>query len=83
MGAGEADGGKRGWWGQARLVGAGEADGGKRGWWGQARAMGAVSRRAKSLVNNREMQRQGAGHPVKMPLHRHKCHPQAFRARLL
>jgi len=34
MGAGEADGGKRGWWGQARLVGAGEAGGGRRGQWG-------------------------------------------------
>jgi len=44
-------GGKRGQWGQARLVGAGEADGGKPGWWGQARPMGAVSRRAKSLLN--------------------------------
>jgi hypothetical protein len=31
MGAGEADGGRRGWWGQARLVGAGEANGGR---WG-------------------------------------------------
>jgi len=30
MGAGEADGGKRGWWGQARLVGAGEANGGRK-----------------------------------------------------
>jgi hypothetical protein len=29
-GAGEADGGKRGWWGQARLVGAGEANGGRK-----------------------------------------------------
>jgi len=28
MGASEADGGKRGWWGQTRLVGAGEANGG-------------------------------------------------------
>jgi len=28
MGAGEADGGRRGWWGQARMVGAGEANGG-------------------------------------------------------
>ena len=37
MGASEADGGKRGWWGQARLVGAsdaGEAGGGRRGQWG-------------------------------------------------
>jgi len=34
-------GGRRGRWGQARLVGAGEADGGKRGWWGQARLVGA------------------------------------------
>ena len=41
MGAGEADGGKRGWWGQARRVGAGEAGGGRRGWWGQARLVGA------------------------------------------
>jgi len=30
MGAGEADGGRRGWWGQARLVGAGEANGGRK-----------------------------------------------------
>jgi len=30
MGAGEAGGGKRGWWGQARLVGAGEANGGRK-----------------------------------------------------
>jgi len=30
MGAGEADGGKRGWWWQARLVGAGEAYGGRK-----------------------------------------------------
>jgi hypothetical protein len=30
VGAGEADGGKRGWWGQARLVGAGEANGGRK-----------------------------------------------------
>jgi len=51
MGPGEADRGKRGRWGQARLVGAGETDGGRRGWWGQARPMGAVSRRAKSIVN--------------------------------
>jgi len=29
MGAGEADGGRRGWWGQVRLVGAGEANGGR------------------------------------------------------
>jgi hypothetical protein len=28
MGAGEADGGRRGWWGQTRLVGAGEVNGG-------------------------------------------------------
>jgi hypothetical protein len=32
MGAGEADGGRRGWWGQTRLV-------------GQARSMGALSHR--------------------------------------
>jgi len=38
-------GGRRGRWGQARLVGAGEAGGGRRGWWGQARPMGAVSHR--------------------------------------
>jgi len=31
MGAGEADGGKRGWWGQARPMGASEAGGGRRG----------------------------------------------------
>ena len=31
MGADEADGGKRGWWGQVRLVGAGETGGGRRG----------------------------------------------------
>jgi len=43
--------GKRGRWGQARLVGAGETGGGRRGWWGQARPMGAVSHRAKPLVN--------------------------------
>jgi len=30
MGASEAGGGKRGWWGQARLVGAGEANGGRK-----------------------------------------------------
>jgi len=30
MGASEADGGRRGWWGQARLVGAGEANGGRK-----------------------------------------------------
>jgi hypothetical protein len=30
MGAGEADGGRRGWWGQARLVGAGEDNGGRK-----------------------------------------------------
>jgi len=30
MGAGEAEGGRRGWWGQARLVGAGEANGGRK-----------------------------------------------------
>jgi hypothetical protein len=30
MGAGEAGGGRRGWWGQARLVGAGEANGGRK-----------------------------------------------------
>jgi len=41
MGAGEADGGRRGRWGQARLVGAGEAGGGWRGWWGLARLVGA------------------------------------------
>jgi len=41
MVAGEADRGKRGRWGQARLVGASEAGGGKRGWWGQARLVGA------------------------------------------
>jgi len=41
MGAGEADGGKRGWWGQARPMGASEAGGGRRGWWGQARLVGA------------------------------------------
>ena len=29
MGADEADGGRRDWWGQARLVGAGEANGGR------------------------------------------------------
>jgi hypothetical protein len=46
-------GGRRGRWGQARLVGASEAGGGRRGWWGQARPMGAVSHRAKSLVNRR------------------------------
>jgi len=34
MGAGEAGGGRRGWWGQARLVGAGEAGGGRRSQWG-------------------------------------------------
>ena len=28
--ASEADGGKRGWWGQARPVGAGEANGGRK-----------------------------------------------------
>jgi len=51
MGASEADRGKRGRWGQARLVGAGETGGGRRGWWGEARPMVAVSRRAKSIVN--------------------------------
>jgi len=30
MGAGEADGGKRGWWGQARPVETGEANGGRK-----------------------------------------------------
>jgi len=30
MGESEAGGGKRGWWGQARLVGAGEANGGRK-----------------------------------------------------
>jgi len=30
MGAGEADSGRRDWWGQARLVGAGEANGGRK-----------------------------------------------------
>jgi len=30
VGAGEADGGRRGWWGQARLVGADEANGGRK-----------------------------------------------------
>jgi len=50
MGAGEANRGKQGRWGQARLVGAGKTGGGRRGWWGQARPMGAVSHRAKSLV---------------------------------
>jgi len=60
MRAGEADRGKRGRQGQARLVGAGEAGGGRRGWWGQARPMGAVSRRAKSIVNNEQRsQRHG------------------------
>jgi len=34
MGAGEADGGKRGWWGQARPMGASEAGGGRRDQWG-------------------------------------------------
>ena len=34
MGAGEADRGKRGRLGQARLVGAGETGGGRRGQWG-------------------------------------------------
>jgi len=34
-------GGRRGRWGQVRLVGAGKANGGKRGWWGQARLVGA------------------------------------------
>jgi len=38
-------GGRRGRWGQARLVGAGEAGGGRRGWWGQARLVGAASHR--------------------------------------
>jgi hypothetical protein len=28
MGAGKADGGRRGWWGQTRLVGAGKVNGG-------------------------------------------------------
>jgi len=51
MGAGEADRGKRGRQGQARLMGASEAGGGRRDRWGQARPMGAVSRRAKSIVN--------------------------------
>jgi len=45
MGAGEADGGRRGWWGQLRLVGAGEPGGCRRAWWGQARPMGAISHR--------------------------------------
>jgi len=30
MGASEADGGRRSWWGQARLVGAGEANEGRK-----------------------------------------------------
>ena len=30
MGASEAGGGRRDWWGQARLVGAGEANGGRK-----------------------------------------------------
>jgi len=30
MGAGEADGGRRGWWAQTRLVGAGEVNGGRK-----------------------------------------------------
>jgi len=34
MGADETDGGRRGWWGQARPVGAGEAGGIRRGQWG-------------------------------------------------
>jgi len=37
--------GRRGRWGQARLVWAGEAGGGRRDWWGQARPMGAASHR--------------------------------------
>jgi len=34
MGADEADGGRRGQWGQARVVEAGETGGGRRGQWG-------------------------------------------------
>jgi hypothetical protein len=30
MGAGEADGSRRGWWGQTRLMGAGEVNGGRK-----------------------------------------------------
>jgi len=52
-------GGRRGRWGQARLVGAGETGGGRRGWWGQARPMGAVSLRPYA----RARQRQTLGKP--------------------
>jgi hypothetical protein len=51
--------GRRGRWGQARLVGASEADGGRRGWWGQARPMGAVSHRPHA----RDRQHQTLGKP--------------------
>ena len=52
-------GGRRGRWGQARLVGAGEAGGGRRDWWGQARPMGAVSHRPHA----RARQHQTLGKP--------------------
>jgi len=52
-------GGRRGRWGQARLVGAGETGGGRRGWWGLARPMGAVSLRPYA----RARQHQALGKP--------------------
>jgi hypothetical protein len=59
MGAGEADGGRRGWWGQARVVGAGETGGGRRSWRGQARPMGAI----RHWPHARARQHQTLGKP--------------------
>jgi hypothetical protein len=48
MGAGEADGGRRGWWGQTRLV-------------GQARSMGAASHRPHARVHQHRRLRKPPG----------------------
>jgi hypothetical protein len=58
-------GGKRGWWGQARLVGAGETGGGRRDWWGQARLVGAGEANGgrKPPASCRARQHQTPGKP--------------------
>jgi hypothetical protein len=65
-------GGRRGRWGQARLVGAGETGGGRRGWWGQARPMGAVSLRPYA----RARQHQTLGKPPGQIPSQHELTPE-------
>ena len=65
MGAGEAEGGRRGWWG-------------RRDWWGQARSMGAASHRPHARVHQHRRLRKPPGQTPSQHLHQHQCRDANF-----